>query len=294
MESQTRLVVGIPTRSRPVILAETIAFLAKQHRQPDEILVAYSEAEDIADSANRFPHVTFIQAPLGLTRQRNAILAWAHDRDILLFIDDDFYLDPQYLKITERFFVEHPEVVASTGQVLADDMKGPGLTVEQAKSIIDSSDGAELEQRITDAYLAYGCNMCVRMATIRKHGLRFDESLPLYGWYEDWDFSRQLAFFGSVVHISNACGVHLSTKVGRIPGVRLGYSQVANPIYLARKGTFRWSHVLRFIVGPCIKNLVRSLRPEAHIDRLGRFYGNLAAFRDLCTGTLSPEQILHL
>jgi glycosyltransferase involved in cell wall biosynthesis len=294
MESQTRLVVGIPTHSRPAILAETIAFLAKQQRQPDKIVVAYAEVEDIADAAKKFPHVTFLQTPLGLTRQRNAILNWARDEDILLFIDDDFYLDPQYLKTTERFFVEHPEVVASTGRVLADDMKGPGLTVEQAKSIIARSDGAESEQRITNVYLAYGCNMCLRLATIRAHQLRFDETLPLYGWYEDWDFSRQLAFFGSVVQISNACGVHLSIKVGRIPGVRLGYSQVANPIYLARKGTFRWSQVFRFIVGPCLKNLVRSPRPEAHVDRLGRFYGNLAAFRDLCAGTLSPEQILDL
>src|SRR5580658_4244043 len=294
MESQTRLVVGIPTRSRPAILAETIAFLAKQQRQPDAIVVAYAEAEDIADAANQFPHVTFIQAPLGLTRQRNAILTWAGDHDILLFIDDDFYPDPQYVKITERFFVEHPEVVASTGRVLADDMKGPGLTVEQAKSIIAGSDGAECEQRITNVDLAYGCNMCVRLATICKHGLRFDETLPLYGWYEDWDFSRQLAAFGEVVHISNTCGVHLSTKVGRITGVRMGYAQVANPIYLARKGTFPWSHVFKFIVGPCLKNLVRSLAPEAHVDRLGRFCGNLAAFRDLLAGTLSPTQIVDL
>jgi GT2 family glycosyltransferase len=294
MLSQTRLVVGIPTHSRPVILAETIAFLAKQQRQPDKIVVAYADLDDIADAPTQFPHVTFLKTPLGLTRQRNAILTWAGDQDILLFIDDDFYPDPEYLKITERFFVENPDVVASTGRVLADDMKGPGLSVEQAKSIIARSDGAKCEQRITDVYLAYGCNMCVRLDTIRKHELRFDESLPLYGWYEDWDFSRQLASFGSVVHISNACGVHLSTKVGRIPGVRLGYSQVANPIYLARKGTFRWSHVFKFIVGPCLKNLVRSRRPEPHVDRLGRFYGNLAAFRDLCTGTLSPEQILYL
>ena len=111
--------------------------------------------------------------------------------------------------------------------------------------------------------------MCLRLAPIRKHELRFDETLPLYGWYEDWDFSRQLAFFGSIVHISNACGVHLSTKIGRITGVRMGYAQVANPIYLARKGTFPWSHVFRFIVGPCLKNLVRSLTPEAYVDRLG-------------------------
>jgi GT2 family glycosyltransferase len=294
MEIQARLVVGIATHRRPAILIETIAFLAKQTRQPDKIVVAYAEPADTADAPTLFPHVTFIQTELGLTRQRNAILTLARDHDILLFIDDDFYLDSQYLKITERFFEDNPEVVASTGTVLADDIKGPGLTVAQAKSILVSSNLAQTEQKITPTFLAYGCNMCVRLATIREHNLRFDETLPLYGWYEDWDFSRQIRSYGSLVHISNACGVHLSTKVGRCTGVRMGYMQVANPIYLARKGTFPWSCVFRFIIGPCLKNLVRSLAPEAHVDRLGRFCGNLAAFRDLLTGTLSPQQIVDL
>jgi GT2 family glycosyltransferase len=288
-----RLVVGIATHGRPAILAETIAFLANQVRQPDKILVAYAEPADIADAPERFPHVTFIRAELGLTRQRNAILTFAAGSDILLFIDDDFYLDPRYLRVTERFFAASPDVVASTGQVLADDMKGPGLTVAQAKSII-AAGTVQGEQRITPAFFAYGCNMCLRMAPIREHSLRFDETLPLYGWYEDWDFSRRLAAFGAIVHISNACGVHLSVKTGRITGVRLGYAQVANPIYLARKGTFPWSNVFRFIVGPCLKNLVRSLAPEPHVDRPGRFLGNLVAFRDLLSGTLSPEQIVKL
>jgi GT2 family glycosyltransferase len=294
MESRTRLVVGIATRGRPAILAETIAFLAKQERQPDQILVAFADLVDIGDAAERFPHVTFIQTELGLTRQRNAILTLARDNDLLLFIDDDFYLDPQYLKITERLFAENPQVVASTGRVLADDVKGPGLTVAQAKSIVACSTGAQCKQQITPTFLAYGCNMCLRLAPIREHELRFDETLPLYGWYEDWDFSGQLASYGSIVHISNACGVHLSTKIGRLTGVRMGYAQVANPIYLARKGTFPWSHVLKFIVGPCLKNLVRSLAPEAHVDRLGRFCGNLTAFRHLLAGTLSPKQIVDL
>jgi GT2 family glycosyltransferase len=294
MESQTRLVVGIATHNRPTILAETIAFLARQTRQPDKIFVAYAQPADVANAPRLFPHVTFIQTELGLTRQRNAILALALDHDILLFIDDDFYLDQQYLEITERFFVENPGVVASTGRVLADDVKGPGLTVEQAKSIVAGSNHAQTEQQITPAFLAYGCNMCLRLAPIREHNLRFDETLPLYGWYEDWDFSQQLAAFGTIVHISNACGVHLSAKFGRCTGVRMGYMQVANPIYLARKGTFPWSCVFRFIIGPCLKNLLRSLAPEAHIDRLGRFCGNLTAFRDLLTGTLSPQQIIDL
>jgi len=293
-DTRANLVVGIATRGRTAILVETIAFLAKQERQPDKILVAYAELADVGDAPDRFPYVTFIQAELGLTRQRNAIISLVRDCDILLFIDDDFYLDPHYLRITERFFMENPEVVVSHGRVLADDVKGPGLTVEQAQSILAGDTGAQCEQQITPTYFAYGCNMCLRMAPIREHGLRFDETLPLYGWYEDWDFSRQLAQFGAIVHISNACGVHLSVKVGRMAGVRMGYAQVANPIYLARKGTFPWSHVFRFIVGPCLKNLVRSLKPEAHVDRLGRFCGNLAAFRDLLTGTLSPMQITNL
>jgi GT2 family glycosyltransferase len=291
---QAGLVVGIATRGRPTILAETLAFLARQSLQPDEIVVAYPEPSDVGDAPLIFPGITFLQTELGLTRQRNAILNHVSDSELLLFLDDDFYPDPQYLDITQRVFRDHPEIVASTGTVLADDIKGPGLTVALAKSILAASAVAQSPQIIAPRFFAYGCNMCLRLEPIRKHQLRFDETLPLYGWYEDWDFSRQMASYGSVVHISNACGVHLSTKVGRITGTRMGYAQVANPIYLARKGTFPWSHVLRFIAGPCLKNFVRSLAPEAHIDRLGRFCGNLAAFRDLLMGTLSPKQIVDL
>ena len=41
---------------------------------------------------------------------------------------------------------------------------------------------------------------------------------------------------GKVVKIDAAFGVHLGTKLGRNSGLRLGYSQIANPLYLARKG----------------------------------------------------------
>jgi glycosyltransferase involved in cell wall biosynthesis len=293
-EIPIKLVVGIPTRGRSHILAQTLAFLEKQERSPDRIFVAYAEAADIGEARGLFPQVSFIQTELGLTRQRNAILGHARDSDLLIFVDDDFYLDPHYLKIAEQFFAAHPEVVAASGRLLADDVKGPGLTVEQAMAIVAGNAADRQAQHITPAFFAHGCNMCLRMAPIREHVLRFDETLPLYGWYEDWDFSRQLVPFGSIVRISNACGVHLSVKIGRLSGIRMGYAQVANPIYLARKGTFPWSHVFKFIVGPFIKNLVWSVAPEPHIDRWGRFWGNLAAFRDLLTGTLNPQHIINL
>ena len=294
MKSSTRLAVGIPTRGRPALLSETIAFLAKQERQPDQILVAFADLVDIGNAAERFPHVTFIQTELGLTRQRNAILTLAGDNDFLLFIDDDFFLDPQYLRITERFLVENPQVVASTGRVLADDVKGPGLTVAQAKSIVASSTGAQCEQRITPTFLAYGCNMRLRLAPVREHDLRFDETLPLYGWYEDWDFSAQLASFGSIVHISNACGVHLSTKLGRIAGVRMGYAQVANPIYLARKGTFPWSHVLKFIVGPLSEEPGAQSGPGSPRRPAGEIQRKFNRLPSSFNRHASPKQIVDL
>jgi GT2 family glycosyltransferase len=70
---------------------------------------------------------------------------------------------------------------------------------------------------------------------MRPNDVMFDERLPLYGWQEDVDLSRRLAAFGTVVKVPAARGVHLSVKLGRNSGVRLGYSQIANPLYLSFK-----------------------------------------------------------
>ena len=80
--------------------------------------------------------------------------------------------------------------------------------------------------------------MSVRLDLARRHRLTFDEQLPLYGWLEDVDFSRRVAGYGRVVKVSAARGVHLGVKAARQRGVQLGYSQVANPVYLMRKGTY--------------------------------------------------------
>ena len=66
--------------------------------------------------------------------------------------------------------------------------------------------------------------------------LRFDERLPLYGWQEDIDFCGALSATGRIVWTNLIWGVHLGTKVGKVSGVRLGYSQIINPIYIMSKG----------------------------------------------------------
>ena len=289
-----RLVLGIATHGRPEVLCETIHDLSRQKREPDEIIVAHTDSSDIGDAPTRFPAVKFICSPLGLTRQRNAIIENCIDKDLLLFIDDDFYLEGTYLQIIERLFLDYPQVVAATGNVLADGIHGPGISVEQAKSLLIGLNVAEDRQEIKKTFNTYGCNMSLRLAPIRAHGIRFDERLPLYGWYEDVDFSRRLSPFGAIVKVSTACGVHLGTKGGRTSGLRLGYSQIANPIYLAQKGSVSWGFAIASAVSRCTKNMLRSLAPESYVDRRGRFLGNIAACRELLTGKLCPSRINHL
>ena len=109
--------------------------------------------------------------------------------------------------------------------------------------------------------------MSVRLALVRQHALDFDERLPLYGWLEDVDFSRQLARFGRVVRSDATRGVHLGTKLGRSLGVPLGYSQIANPFYLMCKGTMGWSRALAQMLRNIAKNVLRSVHPEPWVDR---------------------------
>ena len=131
--------------------------------------------------------------------------------------------------------------------------------------------------------------MATRLAPMRAHDIRFDERLPLYGWQEDVDFSRRLAAHGTVVRLDAATGVHLGTKSGRTAGIRLGYSQVANPIYLTRKRCgYPVKRALEHIAKNMASNVVRSPWPEPFVDRVGRLRGNLLALRDLATGRARP------
>ena len=86
----------------------------------------------------------------------------------------------------------------------------------------------------------------------------------------------------------------MTTGAGRTSWVRFGYSQVANTVYLARKGTMRRARAWRLSVPPVVANLVFSLLPQSLIDRRGRLKGNLLALWDLARGRLDPRRILSL
>ncbi len=290
-----RIAVGIATSGRPTILAAMLTRLALQTRAPDAILVCAPMQRDLDAVGATFPDVVQLLSSPGSSHQRNAILRHCEDHDVIIFFDDDFVPCPRYLAAVEAVMTAHPDVVMTTGAVLQDGAKGPGLTFAEADAALAAAGewpagGGEL----VDVADGYGCNMSARLDIVRRHGVRFDENLPLYAWLEDVDFGHRLSCLGRVVRTPAARGVHLGVKSGRQSGRRVGYSQVANPIYLARKGTCRWRRGLYLMSRNIAANALRSLRPEAWVDRRGRFAGNLQAVGDLIRGRLHPLRAASL
>ena len=282
-----RIAIGIISMGRAAVLADTLRELRTQTRSADRVLVCSTCPADVAgvEGAELF------EAPPSTSGQRNRLLTEAADCDLMVFFDDDFQPEPGYLAETERVFASDQSVVVSTGVVLADGAKGLGFSPDAGRDILDRAAPADPAAPVVPAFNAYGCNMAVRLSVVRDHGVLFDDRLKYYGWYEDIDFSRRAAIFGHLVRVPGARGVHLGVKAGRTSGRRFGYSQVINPIYLWRKGSYPLHHVLYSVGRHILINAVRSVRPEAHVDRRGRLRGNLRAVGDLLRGRVEPERV---
>ena len=290
-----RLVVGIASTGRAPILADTVADLSLQSRKPDLLVISVAEPGDLLGKVP--PDLPFpaqvVAGPRGLPRQRNRILDVLRHGDLLLFIDDDFLLAPDYLAELERLFAERPDAAMFTGRVLADGVVGRGIAMAEGRATLDAS-APSPRGALHPVYNGYGCNMALRADPVIAHGLRFDETLPAYAWLEDVDFSRQLAAHGAILKADALRGVHLGTKTGRTPGRKLGYSQMVNPVYLMRKGTMAPRRALRLMARNLASNLIYSVRPRPWTDSRGRLIGNLRGLWDIATGRAAPGRISEL
>jgi GT2 family glycosyltransferase len=216
------------------------------------------------------------------------------DCDILVFFDDDFLPAKDALAEMIQLFAENEDIIGATGQVLSDGVKRGGVPYDEAVQVLAEHERHALEVPVvnTDTDAAYGCNMAFRAAAIGS--CRFDEKLPLYAWQEDVDFTGQLLVKGRIVKTTAFSGVHRGVSKGRSPGFALGYSQMANPVYLMRKGTMRPPKAMRLMLKNFIANHARMLFPEPLIDRAGRSRGNWLGLWHIITGRSDPGVILRL
>jgi GT2 family glycosyltransferase len=209
------------------------------------------------------------------------------------FFDDDALLRPDYLANAASFLASHPEVVALTGRVLLDGATRGESPLAQAVHALAGSAGETLSGRWRPTRELYGCNFVVRGSIFGQE--RFDERLPLYSWLEDHDFARRCMRRGQLARVDDCVIVHRgAASGGRQAHRRLGYSQMMNPIYLCRKGSFPLWLAAWEIFRPVAKNLLYAVAGSSRSWRRERLDGNLTAVADAVRGRFTPERIVEL
>ena len=294
-QSPSRVAVVIASTGRPVELGRWVDHMRRQTVQPAALVYAVAKVTDLPCPEDIREAVTVVISDPGLPRQRNAGLeAVSESNDIIVYFDDDYVPSSYCIEGIDVWFRENQDIVAANGVLLADGINTAGISYEEAARIVACQDALPRSEPTVLCELngLYGCNMAYRIAAIGSD--RFDEQLPLYAWQEDVDFATRVGRRGRIVKTNAFYGVHQGIKGARLPGLRLGYSQVVNPIYLARKGTLSISEAAKLVVKNMLMNHAKALFPERWVDRFGRCKGNWLAVRDVLLRRDHPGNILRL
>ncbi len=291
--SKTRIAVVIATLGRPDEVGQLLLHLKNQTHAPSDIIVSVTGHQDLPSDMP--DGVRVVQGSRGLPAQRNrGMIEVLGACDLIAFFDDDYVPSRYALAGAAALFERFPDIVGATGNLVADGITSAGIDYPKAVTLVEQYDRNPQPAPLIlkEGRGLYGCNMIFRAAQIQ--GTRFDENLPLYGWQEDADFAARMMTRGSIVKSQAFAGVHRGVKGGRTSDVRLGYSQIANPIYLSRKGTMRWGYAARVITRNFAANHFKALWPEPWVDRMGRVRGNWLALGHLLTGRLDPMKVLKI
>ncbi|WP_267361391.1 MULTISPECIES: glycosyltransferase [unclassified Methylobacterium] len=294
MSARARLCVIFATVGRPADIERWTSLLQNQSQPPETVIYSVTCAEDLPSVEKLYPHSSVVVGDRGLAKQRNRALELAvSEHDIIVFFDDDFVPSNDWLVGVVSAFSAYPEVVGIDGLVIADGINSGEIPFATALDLVEKyadDDSRQGAPPIRQTGL-YGCNMSFRASAIED--TRFDENLPLYGWQEDVDFSSRLKCRGKLLRVSSSFGVHRGVRGARLNGFSLGYSQIANPLYLFKKKSVSLKFTVSIILRNIAMNHLRSLRPEDGIDRRGRLRGNWCAAFDLIRLKIHPTRILE-
>ncbi len=297
--------VIVATKGRPAEVAALLARLERQTLLPRRVLIVGASSADFEPAAiasvRSYECHGWVSKRLGTTAQRNEGIDFLRDADLLqedaltVFFDDDFRPADTWLAECAAVLHKDREIQAVTGLVLADGAHASALSDEDADRFLEGVIDARphwASGRQRDIGSLYGCNMAFRASVLLP--CRFDEELPLYGWQEDRDITGQVRAFGRVTFEPTCRGVHLGSSGGRASGLRFGYAQVANVIYLWRKGTVEAHVLVKFLARAVASNLLKTVKGKRKPIYFQRLKGNALAVADLVRGTCRPRRIIDL
>jgi GT2 family glycosyltransferase len=293
MTQKHRLAVILASAGRPELLADVLRNLSEQRGVEFPIVVSVPDRDSLPTEPGLLDGVTVVTGVRGLAAQRNAGLEALSDIDVVAFFDDDSVLRSDYLAEALAFFDQHDEIVGLTGRVLLDGSVKGEVPRDVADAALAASAAEPPSARWRPWRQLHGSNFVVRVD--RAPQLRFDDRLPLYSWLEDHDFARRLRTYGPLAKVDNCVTVHrAAASGGRQSHLRLGYSQVMNPIYLATKGSFPLWLTVQQIFRVVAKNVALSVAGGGSAWRRERLRGNAMAASDALRGRITPERIVEL
>ena len=276
--------------NRPGILHESLLCLTKQ-TLPCSIFLSVPSRADVSDLTTQLPGIEIIYGTQGASAQRNRALSKiGGSPEFIAFFDDDVEVEAHYMEELQSTYRQQSGVVMVNGANLAHDIYPAGtLTRELSRQLIEDrlKNGLSNENCLPTP-TGYGCRMSFRGSLLGK--VQFDERLPLYSFLEDYDFSLACRKFGNIVENPRALSVHIEVASGRTALKKRGYSEVVNPIYIARKNAVG----LRRALWGAFWLTIRNGRVAAFTSERKRFQGNLVGWRKLLLGEVDPEYILRM
>ncbi len=178
-----KIYICIPTLNRTAILVPCLESIAQIETPPDaqiSVLLIDNDSEQTAksvfDSQQNFPFPFFYycQPRRGLSRARNMGVEkmLAADGDMILFVDDDMRLPPEYLRI----------LIAKMQKRNADAIRGKMKVVSENRQVRPS----RLASLFSRRDILPGNGVLVSAKVFKGYNLRFDERF-MFG-HEDGDF----------------------------------------------------------------------------------------------------------
>jgi len=297
------LSIIICTKDREQSLKNCLDTVFCQTRQPNEIIIVddgdLNEDKIVALVECNQIVCRYLKKDIpGLPASRNLGIEHAQG-DIVLFLDDDVVLDPDYVAGVMEIYETDPkrQIGGVTGALKVSYRPGVlpflrffGLDGLKPGAILPSGYGVlvregEFDQPIEVQWLS-GCNMSYRHEVLDE--FRFDQRLGTYGWGEDRDFSFRVSHRYKLVATPKARLVHLEDSAGRIDARRFGFMET-NYVYrfFAKnmpKKPVTWLALGWAIVGVMIKNLLLAMTTPNHRAMLAQLRGNLEGLYAIKTG----------
>ena len=294
MNDWPKVSVIIPTKDRATDLEETIRTLLGQTRMADELIIVdqscdpegchqiekiYAEANDQIHRTFKLIYISDAGVP-GAAMARNRAMEIAQGT-ILLFLDDDVQLEPDFIEKLLAVFDRYPSVVGVSGIIT--NYRPPAWTsrawttifthgpfFDERQPIYWNADALRQSEPIQVTKFGSGL-MSFRAESIRN--IRFDKNLIGVPGGEDVDFCMQLKP-GSIIVIA--------------PRARLSHKQSTN----AREQVFPLRKLMRTTCYLYWRNWNTSLTNRFFFIWLVTGYALLATLSGLKRLSLEPWQAL--